>query len=214
MDGDTAPLIGIAELCEAFNANLIVDEAHTSGINGANGEGMVAELGLQKKVFACVITYGKAFASHGAVILGSRALRDYLVNTSRPFIYTTGMAASQWASIGRAYQNLSKHHSLQSEKLRYNIHQFAETIKSRRMRVRIPTQDGPIQTILVNGNEAVLKLEAACRVEGLLVKGIRSPTVAEGKERLRICLHSFNTSDEIEQLVTVLRENVPNFGRS
>jgi len=214
MDGDTAPLIEIADLCEEFGANLIVDEAHTSAINGANGEGMVAELALQRKVFANVITYGKAFGAHGAVVLGSQELHDYLVNTSRPFIYSTGMATSQWGCIGRAYKKLSKHHSSQREKLRYNIHQFAEAIKGKRMRTRIPTQDGPIQTVLMNGNEAVLKVEAACRAEGFLVKGIRSPTVAVGKERLRICLHAFNTADEIDRLVGILHRELMTFGPS
>ncbi|NJC27119.1 aminotransferase class I/II-fold pyridoxal phosphate-dependent enzyme [Neolewinella antarctica] len=214
MDGDVAPLADIVALCEEFNAQLIVDEAHSGGLEGDNGEGLVAGLNLQDRVFASVITYGKAFGTHGAIVLGSEDLRAYLVNTSRPFIYTTAMAATQWVEIGLAYKKLGRHHSLQYERLRYNVRYFKEQFNGAILRNTVSANDGPIQTVMVPGNEAVMQVEAACRDANLLVKGIRSPTVPAGSERLRICLHAFNTSDEIEQLVAVLCENLPNFGRS
>lgn len=214
MDGDVAPLTEILDICNEFGAHLIVDEAHSGGIDGLAGEGLIASLGLQKKVFATVITYGKAFGAHGAAVLGNETLRQYLINTSRPFIYTTGLAASQLAEIAHAYKRMAHHHSQQIERLRYNILFFQQLFGPTRARDLVSRNDGPIQTVSVPGNHRVMQVESACLEAGLLVKGIRSPTVAAGTERLRICLHSFNTSHEIERLAAVLRSTIPNFARS
>ncbi len=91
MDGDAAPLIELTEICEKYDAALIVDEAHACGIFGEKGEGLVVECGLEHKVFARVATFGKALGAHGAVVLGNKLLRDYLINYSRAFIYTTAL---------------------------------------------------------------------------------------------------------------------------
>ena len=83
MDGDAAPLRAVAELCEIYNAALIVDEAHSNGIFGEVGQGKVVELGLEEKVFARVMTFGKALGCHGAIVLGSGFLKDFLINYSQ-----------------------------------------------------------------------------------------------------------------------------------
>ena len=108
MDGDTAPLKSIAELCSQYDAALIVDEAHSNGIYGKDGAGLVVELGLEKTVFARVITFGKAFGCHGAAVLGSQDLIAFLINFSRSFIYTTAPAPHQVLSLKIAYDNLAK----------------------------------------------------------------------------------------------------------
>ena len=214
MDGDRAPLSAIADLCDEYRAQLIVDEAHTGGLEGERGVGLVAELNLTDRVLADVITFGKAFGTHGAVVLGGDRLKQYLVNTARPFIYTTGMSASQFAEIGLAYRKLWQHHSKESETLRYRIRYFAQRVKELRLQAIIHTQDGPIQTVRIPGNDRVLAAEAACRAASLLVKAIRSPTVPAGTERLRICLHSFNTEAEIDLLVTTLRDALATFAEN
>ena len=93
MDGDMAPLNEISKLCEKYNAALIVDEAHATGIIGEKGEGLVQHLDLQQKCFATLHTFGKACGCHGAVILGSKQLKKYLINFARPFIYSTALAS-------------------------------------------------------------------------------------------------------------------------
>lgn len=205
MDGDVAPLREMAALCREYGANLIVDEAHSGGLDGRQGRGLVAELGLQEEVFATVITYGKAFGAHGAAVLGSQELRDYLINTCRPFIYTTGPAPAQWFGIAEAYDKMEALHGEQMARLRTVIGLFRKGMTDGGAANRLMPNDGPIQTIHFPGNDAVMAAEAACREAGLLVKGIRSPTVAVGSERLRVCLHAFNTEEELVLLVETLR---------
>jgi len=208
MDGDLAPLKQMAELYTEYGARLIVDEAHSVGLEGQSGAGMVAQLGLQDKVFATIVTYGKALGTHGAAVLGSADLRDYLVNTSRPFIYTTGPSPEQWRSISKAYARLEVGHSFRYQQLQEAINYFKAKVAEAGLGDRVPHADGPIQTVSIPGNEAVMAAEVACREAGLLVKGIRSPTVAVGAERLRVCLHAFNTREEVEALVACLLEFV------
>ncbi|WP_020567947.1 aminotransferase class I/II-fold pyridoxal phosphate-dependent enzyme [Neolewinella persica] len=206
MDGDLAPLIEIAGLCEIHGAHLIVDEAHSGGVDGPYGAGLVARFGLQDRVFASIITYGKAFGAHGAAVLGDKALKEYLANTCRPFIYTTGPAPAQWLAISGAYARLQADHEALSALLGKRIQQFNSEMEAAGLSGLLTGVEGPIQVISVPGNQAVMAAETACREAGLLVKGIRSPTVAAGSERLRICLHAFNTEVEVERLVTTLKQ--------
>ena len=108
MDGDFAPLKEIAFLCDKYQADLIVDEAHATGIFGEKGEGRVVELGLEEKVFARVHTFGKALGCHGAIVLGSDTLRSYLINYARSFIYTTALPLHSLATIKCVYLFLEK----------------------------------------------------------------------------------------------------------
>ncbi|MBL4654010.1 MAG: aminotransferase class I/II-fold pyridoxal phosphate-dependent enzyme, partial [Flavobacteriales bacterium] len=94
MDGDFSPLQELINLKQKFDFNLIVDEAHATGLFGKKGEGRCVELGIQNEVFARVHTYGKALGCHGAIVLGSETLRSYLINFSRSFIYTTALPIS------------------------------------------------------------------------------------------------------------------------
>jgi 8-amino-7-oxononanoate synthase len=208
MDGDLAPLAEMAALCREHDAHLIVDEAHSGGLEGPGGGGLVAQLGLQHQVFASIVTYGKAFGAHGAAVLGCKSLQEYLVNTCRPFIYTTGPAPAQWKAIAVAYAQLKGHHVGQSALLAQRIQQFKEGMAIAGLSELLTGVDGPIQVISVPGNQAVMNAEAACRESGLLVKGIRSPTVAAGSERLRVCLHAFNTEEEVACLVAILAKTI------
>ena len=104
MDGDIAPLQETIALTSSYGAHLIVDEAHAVGLFG---KGLVAELGLEKQVFARIVTFGKALGAHGAIVLGSDVLRQYLINFARSFIYTTAPAFHQLLTVKMAYQLLS-----------------------------------------------------------------------------------------------------------
>ena len=108
MDGDSPDLEELAALSEKYNAYLVIDEAHALGVFGEKGEGLIQQLNLHDKVFARIITFGKALGCHGAAILGSEQLKNYLVNFARSFIYTTGLSPHSVATIFVAYQHLSK----------------------------------------------------------------------------------------------------------
>jgi 8-amino-7-oxononanoate synthase len=189
MSGDKAPLAQIAELCAKFGAHLIVDEAHAIGILGRRGEGLVSDLGLQEKVFACMGAFGKALGAHGAVLLGSRLLKRSLINFARPFIYTTALPLSTLAAISCSYDRFP-HMEAQREHLLHLCNYFS-----------FPS---PIHPIPLQGI-ARTKLASHCLAsKGFDVRPIHTPTVPKGRECLRLVVHAFNTIEEIEQCLTQL----------
>ena len=199
MDGDCAPLKEYVEICNAYNIHLIVDEAHALGVFGENGKGLCNELGIEKDCFARVYTYGKALGCHGAAVTGSKELKDYLINFSRSFIYTTAMPEHSLLAIKTGYQLLETTEEI--EKLRKNILYFNTLVSGLADYIK---SNSAIQCKLISGNEHVQALEESCRKNDVFVKSIKSPTVKEGQERVRVCLHSFNTKEEIEKLVILL----------
>jgi 8-amino-7-oxononanoate synthase len=200
MDGDLAPLQEITALCDRYNAHLIVDEAHATGVIGPKGEGLVQQLGLEEKCFARIHTFGKAVGCHGAVVVGSSLLRDYLINFSRSFIYTTALPPTSIQAIITAYALLP---GLQGER-----HQLQKLIKNfqqatlRYTRLDSPT---PIQVVIVPGNEEVKRVATSLQDAGLDVRPILYPTVPRDSERLRIVLHAFNTEQELDRMIAMLR---------
>ncbi len=204
MDGDLANLEAIVNLSEKYGANLIVDEAHATGVFGKNGKGLVCELGLEDKVFARVVTFGKALGCHGAIVLGSKNLRNYLINFARSFIYTTAAPMHTHESVRQAYQ-LLKSPNFSNEKLHYLIYFFKEQAK------QVPDLEliesiSAIQCIIISGNEKCREVATKLQNAGLDVRPIVSPTVPKGKERLRICLHEFNTEEEILKIFETLKD--------
>ncbi len=198
MDGDVSPLEELLAICQRFNAKLIVDEAHATGVFGENGEGLCVQLGVEADVFARIYTFGKAVASHGAAVLGSAELRRFLINFSKPFIYTTAPSDHTLFCIKEALDFIAHNPQLR-EHLQHNITRYGKLVKS--------AGPGPIQTVLVPGNKEVKSLARRMREAGFGVFPILHPTVTEGSERIRICLHSFNTPSQIEDLVLGLKRN-------
>lgn len=192
MDGDMAPLREIAEICSQTGCRLIVDEAHSTGIWGLNGSGLVNDLGLTDQVFAVVYTFGKGMGIHGAAIACSKTVRDFIINFSRPFIYTTAPSAFEALSIKSAFDFLSRHPSLQ-----LNIQSKIELFNTLCPQFATPTA---IKSIEIGGNDKTKELSRQLNLSGFDVRAILSPTVKEGTERLRICLHSFNSEEEITLL--------------
>lgn len=199
MDGDTAPLTAISDLCERYGAQLIVDEAHATGVTGVQGAGLVQQLNLASKCFARINTFGKAVGCHGAIVLGSVRLRDYLVNFSRSFIYSTALPESSTAAIRSAYAIFP---GMQAERtyLQQLIGWFQQAAC---LYEKLPSET-PIQIIVVPGNDQVKKLAGTLQAAGLDVRPILYPTVPAGRERLRIVLHAFNTREELQQLMQLL----------
>ena len=198
MDGDFAPLSEISELCEEKGAYLIVDEAHAIGCFGKQGNGRVYELGLEEKVFASIVTFGKALGCHGAAILGKRMLHDFLINFSRPFIYTTAPDTHLIQAIGCAYDLLQEREKDVAQ-LFFMIHEFRNTAK-RHPQFTVLESLSAIQAIIIPGNDQCRKASEKLRSANIDARPILSPTVSAGKERLRICLHTYNTPPEIQAL--------------
>jgi 8-amino-7-oxononanoate synthase len=203
MDGDAAPLSEMAKLCREHGCHLIVDEAHATGIFGPGGRGRTAELDLTDQVFARVHTFGKALGSHGAIVLGSDTLRTFLINFARSFIYTTFLPPHSLLAVESAYEMLDESQEL-IEKLHRNIRLFRSGIPAELGKSFIES-DSPIQCSLISGNDCVKQAAGYLRGEGFDVRPILSPTVPRGKERLRVCLHTFNTPNEIQHLTELLR---------
>lgn len=196
MDGDLAPLAAMVALCERYNASLIVDEAHATGVMSKKGRGMVNDLGLDKKVFARVHTFGKALGVHGAAVVGSKLLRDYLVNFSRAFIYTTALPFHSLAAIRCAYALMKKSEE-ERNKLRELVALFKEQVQGK---VDLIDSPSAVQCIVFPGNEDVKRVAAGLESSGFDVRPILSPTVPKGSERLRVCIHAFNSADEVTRL--------------
>jgi len=206
MDGDFAPLKEIAALCKKYNASLIVDEAHATGIFGEKGKGLVAELGLENEVFARLITYGKAMGCHGAAVVGSTLLKNYLTNFARSFIYTTAAPLTNLYAIKSAYDLLQ----LSEDKiatLKNNIRFFKSKLKTVHG-VMLHESSSPVQSIIIPGNEKVRTAAAQIQAKGFDVRPLVSPTVPAGQERIRICLHAFNTEKEIEDLISAIQNTL------
>ncbi|MBS1584777.1 MAG: 8-amino-7-oxononanoate synthase [Bacteroidetes bacterium] len=204
MDGDMALLEQMAETAERYDAAMIVDEAHATGVFGERGEGLVCKLGLADKVFARVHTYGKAMGCHGAAVLGSRQLKAFLVNFSRPFIFTTALPPHTISSINAAYEYLSKQDFSNA-----GLHELIGYFRSKILGSGIDgwkDSNSSIQALVVGGNENTKTIATALQNAGLQINEILHPTVPEGEERLRICLHAFNTREEIDKVFTIIEE--------
>jgi len=200
MDGDTPPVPEILGLTDKYNAHLIVDEAHAVGLYGL---GLLND-GIQNRVFARLVTFGKALGCHGAIILGSELLREYLVNFARSFIYTTAASFHQIASVKMAYELLLESEG-EVQQLRNNILLFKQKIKNSTGYPLIES-DSAIQCIVLKNNQNAKAVAAGLQNAGLDVRPILSPTVPAGSERIRICLHSFNTAKEITLLADSINE--------
>ncbi|MBE7177630.1 MAG: 8-amino-7-oxononanoate synthase [Mucilaginibacter polytrichastri] len=197
MDGDRAPLLELISRVKMYGAQLIVDEAHAIGISR---RGLVAEAGLENAVFARVITFGKALGSHGAAVLGPNVLRNYLINFARSFIYTTAQSPHNLVATKLALQQLGLADNAMRQ-LHRNITFFR--VKTASLKNR-PESDTAIQQVIIPGNARVREVAKMLGENGFDVRPIVSPTVAAGQERLRICLHSFNTEEEIARLSELL----------
>ena len=203
MDGDCPNLEELVSLSDKHHCYLVVDEAHALGVFGSKGEGFVQMLGLQDHVFARIMTFGKGLGCHGAAILGSVELKDYLVNFARSFIYTTGLSPHSVATILVAYQYLEK--DLASIlKLRENIVFFNQQKNLLSLKPLFVRSKSAIQSAIIPGNEKVKNIANQLQEKGFDVKAILSPTVPEGQERLRFCLHSYNSQEEISEVLQLL----------
>jgi 8-amino-7-oxononanoate synthase len=202
MDGDSPDLKSLIAFCQKYDYHLIVDEAHAIGLFGDNGVGLLQKLRLENQVFARINTFGKALGCHGAVILGSNDLKTYLVNFCRSFIYTTSLPPHSIATIQMAYEELQ--YTSEIEKLIENITFFIGELKSKHLISKFIQSNSAIHCCIISGNNNVKRVASKIQEKGFDVKPILSPTVPQGKERLRFCLHSYNSKEEISEVLELL----------
>lgn len=198
MDGDIAPLPEIINLCKQYGAYLIVDEAHSTGIYGKQGEGYCISQNLHQDIFARIYTFGKAIGGHGACIAGSKILIEYLINFARAFIYTTALPLHSYIHIRKAFEHIAENIYLQE-----NLYQkiiFFKTALQNLSHIQLKESFTPIQILKIGGNERTKLFAQKLQEKGFDVRPVLSPTVKAGEEIIRICLHAFNTEQEIAEL--------------
>ena len=202
MDGDSPDLLKFVQFCDRHSVHLIIDEAHAVGVFG---KGVVPQIGAQHSIFASVITFGKALGCHGAAILGSTSLKNYLTNFSNSLIYTTGLPPHTMATILMAYEHLLSPEGIEAQQqLLENIDYFNSRITELKLRDVFLKSNSAIQIAIIPGADEVKRCAQDIQVNGYDVRPILSPTVPVGKERLRICLHAYNRHSDIDQVLYLI----------
>ncbi|KAI0176563.1 PLP-dependent transferase [Hypoxylon sp. FL1284] len=215
MDGDVVSLAEVVRSVDRHlpsgNGYIVVDEAHSVGVFGDDGRGLVCQLGLEDRVWARVVGFGKAMGCAGGVILCSSTTRSYLINYARSLIYTTSMAFTSLASIDVVYNYLMAGGAgplrRDLEKLiRYTHHQLCvlcARLQADRhtLHIRDVPPNSPIIPIFTDYPRS---LAEHCQRSGFMVRPIVAPTVPIGSERVRVCLHSANTTEEVDGLCNAI----------
>jgi 8-amino-7-oxononanoate synthase len=211
MDGDRAPLQTIAGLKDEYGAWLMVDEAHATGLHGANRRGLAEALGVSDRIEVQMGTLGKALGASGGYICGSRRLVDYLINRARPFIFSTAPvpAAAAAATAGIHFVQSSAG----GERCRLLWQRVSElTLGLPGLSVAFPATEtaaapAPSTQILplIIGNETqAVEAATALGEQGIFIPAIRYPTVARGRARLRLTITAGHTRAEVQQLAEAL----------
>ena len=185
MDGDMAPLGGIHALCKEVGANLIVDEAHACGVFGEQGRGIVDCMADSSRVMARIVTFGKAYGYHGAAVLCSQELKQYLVNFARSFIYTTALPpeAYQQIQIRVGHESIPERQRNLQKQIALFRNQFSEG-------TFISEANSPIQVMRIGNIEETKRKAQEFLDKGWAVKAIYAPTVPIGEESIRFCIHA------------------------
>jgi 8-amino-7-oxononanoate synthase len=197
MEGDFAPLDQLVVLARNYGAALVVDEAHTTGVHGPQGRGMVVQHGIEKEVLATIHTCGKALASAGAFVCGGEKLREYLVNHARTFLFSTAMPGYMAGQIQAALDLARK-----ADRERAELEAVASLLRENLAAAGLRSGPGASQIVpvLLGTNEAALAAAAKLRADGYAVRAIRPPTVPAGTARLRLSLTSAMRAFEIPRL--------------
>ena len=195
MDGDIAPLPALVKLAERYEATLIVDDAHAVGVIGDDGSGTAAHFGLQGKVDLQVGTMSKALAAEGGYVAGKKIFIDYLINKSRPFIFSTALAPAPAAAAAAALDLLIKNKETYLQRLWSNTVRMRQLLED----ACIPLVEGetPIIPIMVGEASLASEIAGALAEKGVLISAIRPPTVAQGQSRLRLTVTAAHTEEQL-----------------
>jgi 8-amino-7-oxononanoate synthase len=210
MDGERAPLLDLAALAKRYDAELIVDEAHATGVCGPDGRGCIAEAGLEGRVFATVHTCGKALAAAGAFVCGSEALRRYLINLARTFIFNTALPPYFAAQVAAGMRLAAT-----AETERTHVADFGVFLRNALQANGFDTagSDSHLVPIVLGSNETALAFASRLQAGGYGIRAIRPPTVPVGTARLRVSLTAKLTqpilADFTAALIQIRKEVAP-----
>ena len=203
MDGDQAPLADVVELADKYDAMVMVDEAHGTGVFGANGAGVVAKLGLASRVLVQMGTLGKALGGFGAYVAGSRGLCDLLINRCRSFIFTTSLPPAVMA-MALAAIDLVQNEPQRRDVLRHNCQKLKQGLSG--LGFELGRSESPILPLIVGDAARCMALSSALLDRGVFAQGIRPPTVPVGTSRLRITLMATHSDAQIDRALNVFEE--------
>ena len=203
MDGDLAPVTEITGLAEKFDSLLMVDEAHATGVLGPGGRGLVASLGLEKRVPVLMGTLSKALGSFGGFAAGNRELTEFLVNTSRSFIFTTGLPPASAACALAALDVLE-----QDTSLPFKVQENGAFLRQRLNTIGFNTLKSQTQIIPVVVGEAAgaVGMSQLLLERGVLATAIRPPTVPQGTSRIRATVMATHTRADLELAASAFEE--------
>jgi glycine C-acetyltransferase/8-amino-7-oxononanoate synthase len=200
MDGDLAPLPEIVALAEKYNAFVMVDDAHATGIFGSRGTGTVEHFNLEGKVAVQVGTLSKALASCGGYVTGKSDLINYLRNKARSFIYSTGLPPAAVGSAIAAVDIIREEPEIRA-RLFDNATFLREGLA--RLGFTILTRESQIIPILVGDDSLTMAMDKALFERGIFVTGIRPPSVPPGTSRLRVSVMATHTREDLEEVLNV-----------
>lgn len=205
MDGDLAPLPALADLCDHFDAWLMVDDAHGTGVLGETGAGTVEHFGLRGRVPIQMGTASKALGAEGGFIAGPSELVDLLRNRARSFIFSTAPTPATVAAVREALNVLQE-----EPELRANLARNGARLRVglRSQGVTVPPGSTPIIPVLLGEPDRAVRAAAHLQASGLRIPAIRPPTVAEGTARLRVTVTAAHTSEQIERAIAAIAEAV------
>jgi len=201
MDGDIAPLRGIAELAASHGALTMIDEAHSTGVFGVSGSGLAEELGVEKKIDIVMGTLSKALGAQGGFVCGSKKLIEYLVNKSRSFIYSTALSPVTAAAALKAVELIGTEPA-RRKKLLENAASLRKTFAARGF--DISGSESQIIPVVMGSVEKTAALSEKLFMAGMLAPAIRPPTVPEEKCRIRISLTSEHSLEDINKMAAVI----------
>jgi 7-keto-8-aminopelargonate synthetase-like enzyme len=203
MDGDEAPLAELVDLAERYGTMVMVDEAHATGVFGPNGAGVVAKLGLGKRVPVQMGTLGKALGGFGAYVAGSQALREFLINRCRSFIFTTSLPPAVLAMAVAAIDLLNKEPQRRLA-LWHNCRTFKEGLK--RLGFSLGQSQSQILPLIIGDAQKCMAFSERLLQEGVFAQGIRPPTIPPGTSRLRITLMATHTHEHLHRALKAFNE--------
>jgi len=194
MDGDLAPLTEIVDLCRQYHAILVVDEAHATGCIGPSGQGLVAQLGIEYEALISVSTLSKALGCFGAFVTAPKLVREYLINVSRNFIFTTALPVPIIAASEAALTILEQEPQL-VERLQENASFFRRGLQQ--LGFNTLTSQTHIVPILIGEAELTIEMARALLDQGIFAVAIRPPTVPLGSSRIRASLMATHTQADL-----------------
>lgn len=203
MDGDIAPLKKYAEVCQKTNTNLIVDEAHSVGLYGTKGSGLIEEFGIKKDVFLSVNTAGKALGVSGAFVAGSNMAIEYMINKCRSFIFSTAPIPAVANALKISFEIIENEPN-RRRKLQSLCEFFNQLLVENGF--HSPKDKTQIVPIIIGESDKAMAIAEKMQKEGFDVRAIRPPTVAEGTSRLRISLNVSLTEEKLADFVKRLKQ--------